>query len=229
MCPQPSLDGKIGQRVLRVVNDEIGTLEKLHVAPIFVVDGLGADGRVERVQGVRLVIAGVDHGGAIDFEAKTECERGVVQILRGHANRTDLEDALRQVGVAEFGHQGIQVDGRVLVGHLPGEGGLQPPITPARGVHRPSRALDEERIEEREPLDVIPVGVADQQVPDDGFAALRQRFAEPVRARPAVQYDERSIRSAQFDTRGIAPVANRRGSGRCNRSSRAPELDLHPG
>ena len=72
------------------MNDEISTLEKLHVAPILVVDGFGAGGRVERMQGVRLVIAGVDQGDTIDFEAKAECERGVVQILRGHANRADL-------------------------------------------------------------------------------------------------------------------------------------------
>ena len=71
--------------------------------------------------------------------------------------------------------------------------------------------------------------VTDQQVSDHGFAALRELFAESVRTRSAVDHDQRSVRSAQLDARGIAPVADRRGPGRCDRTSRSPKSDLHRG
>ena len=60
------------------------------------------------------------------------------------------------------------------------------------------------------PLDVIPVGMAQQQV---GFAAapgevaLAQRASQPVQPHTAIQDQELPVGGDYFDTGGIAPIA----------------------
>jgi hypothetical protein len=51
-------------------------------------------------------------------------------------------------------------------------------------------AVTRERLEEREPLDVVPVGVGKEEVDGDGFGLRAQRGAERTKPTTGVENDE---------------------------------------
>ncbi len=70
-----------GGRVLRVVNDEIGVAEEFDMGDITAFAGFQVT--FGRGPSVGFVIGGVNHAGAIGFEAIADGKRGVIEILRG--------------------------------------------------------------------------------------------------------------------------------------------------
>jgi hypothetical protein len=86
------------------------------------------------------------------------------------------------------------------------------------------RAGHEGRQEERQSLDVVGVGVADEQV-RSRRAAARQRDAELPRAGAAIEDEERAVVGAGLDTGGIPTVARGLRTGRGDRSADSPEAD----
>ena len=85
-----------------------------------------------------------------------------------------------------------------------------------------------ERREERQPLDVIPVGVADEQVDARvaglAFGQLLAQLADPG---AGVDDDTRSRRRADLDARGVAAITFGLGPRHGKRPANAPEADPH--
>ena len=88
----------------------------------------------------------------------------MVQILRRHSNAPEIKHALRQIVEPDLGVQGLKCDREILVGHLSCEARLELPAAAARGVDLPEVARDEQRREEWESLNVIPMGVRDEEM-----------------------------------------------------------------
>jgi len=86
------------------------------------------------------------------------------------------------------------------------------------------RAGEERRQEERQPLDVVGVGVADEQV-GPRRAAAREGDPELPRARAAIEDEERPIVGARLDAGRVAAVASGLRTGRGDGSPDPPEAD----
>jgi hypothetical protein len=86
------------------------------------------------------------------------------------------------------------------------------------------RPGEEGRQEERQPLDVIRVGVADEQVGADRTGP-REGDPELARARTAIEDEQRSVVGARLDARRVAAVASGLGTRRGDRPSDTPEAD----
>jgi len=86
------------------------------------------------------------------------------------------------------------------------------------------RAGHEGRQEERQSLDVIGVGMADEQV-RPGRASARQRDAELSRAGAAIEDEERAVVGACLDARRVPAVASGLRTGCRDRSPDPPEAD----
>ena len=101
-------------------------------------------------------------------------------------------------------------------------------VEAARAVDVPDVARVEQRREERQALDVVPVGVADEQM------AATRAAGSAISAWPsswiagaAVEHEQRAGVGAHLDARGVAAVADRGGPGLGDRTPRAPEGDFH--
>jgi hypothetical protein len=86
------------------------------------------------------------------------------------------------------------------------------------------RTRHERRQEERQSLDVVGVGVADEQV-RARRAAARQRDAELPRTGAAIEDEERPVVGACLDTRRVPAVASGLRTGRGDRSADPPEAN----
>jgi len=86
------------------------------------------------------------------------------------------------------------------------------------------RAGHEGRQEERQSLDVVGVGMADEEV-RSRRAAARQRDAELPRAGAAIEDEERAVVGARLDTGCVPAVASGLRTGRGDRSPDPPEAD----
>src|SRR4030095_15655941 len=113
---------------------------------------------------MRLMIGGVDQRGAIRFQAIPECECGMIQILRGHADAPDLEHALCQIAEPDLGVEGPKCDRKIIVGHLASEARLDLSAVATWGIDLPDVIRDEERRKERKALNVIPMGVTNEEM-----------------------------------------------------------------
>ena len=87
-------------------------------------------------------------------------------------------------------------------------------------------AGDEQRREKRQPMDVVPVGVGDEN------GAVRRRLtsqlqAQRANARAGIQYDPASRAGPDSYARRIAAVPKGLRSWRRNRSPRTPKRNLH--
>src|SRR6185437_15792747 len=93
--------------------------------------------------------------------------------------------------------------------HLPGEGLAHRLLETARRIDVPGVAGHKERAEKRQPLDVVPMGMADQQVTGHRLRRrLHQLLPEAERAGAAIEHDQGPGRGAQFDAGCIAAVAH---------------------
>src|SRR5207253_3373837 len=175
---------------------------------------------------VGLVIGRVHERAAGAGHAVAERRRGVVHELAADAERADAELALTQLDDLHLGRELIHRHGEVRVVHLPPERRGERPIDASRAVDREIRARKEGRQEERQSLDVIGVGVTDEQVGPDRSAA-GERDAQLPRTGAAVEDEEGPVVRAGLDARRVAAVpdgvAARRGDG----SAHAPEPDPH--
>ena len=86
----------------------------------------------------------------------------MVEVLRAHHHVVDVEHALDELVVVDPAAELIDRDGEVRIAHLGGERLAQRFVHATWAVHVPlARAV--ERGEERQTLDVVPVGVAEQE------------------------------------------------------------------
>jgi len=188
--------------------------------------GLTADG-FRSPRRVRLVVGGVDDGHTAHLQSIAEGKSGVVEILGDDSYVLHREAPLDEVVVADRRPELCKRHGKVRVLHLSGQGLLELLPEPTGSIDVPLMATAEERGEEGKPLDVIPVGVGDHQMPAHGRATAHQRLSEAVGSRAAVQHDERARSRAHLDARGVSAIAERARPRLGQRSSGAPESNLH--
>src|SRR4030095_13451033 len=152
----------------------------------------------------------------------------MIQILRGHADAPDLEHALCQIVEPDFGVEGRQRDREILVGHLASKARLDLSAVATWGIDLPDVIRDEERRKERKALNVIPMGVTDEEMTMHRAGGCRHQSApEPVGAGAAIEDDEGAISGAHFHTRGVAAIAQRCRPGLRDGSTGAPEANAH--
>src|SRR4029450_7209317 len=234
----PALFGwELVQGVLRVVDKQIRALEEPEVTLVFLMHRDSARQRPQRVQGMRLMIGGVDQRGAVRFQAIPEGEGGMIQILRGDADAPDLEHALGQIVEPDLGVEGRQRDREILVGHLARQARLDLAAVAPWGIDLPDVLREEERRKERKALNVIPMGVPDEEMPMQRAGVGRHQGApEPVGAGAAIEDHEGAISGAHFANRRMAPhcpprgfaaIAQRGRPGLRDGATGAPEANAH--
>ena len=110
--------------------------------------------------------------------------------------------------------------------HLRRDGAWKRTVDPCRPIHGDMAALGKRRDKERKTLDVIVVGVANEQVQAHrpGWCELECEFAS---SSPTVEHDERPVVGAYLNTRGVATVANRFRAWHRDGPARTPEFDSH--
>src|SRR5581483_8306100 len=115
---------------------------------------------------------------------------------------------------------------RVL--HLPGHRLFQTLLESERRVDVQLGARDERGHEEWKALDVVPVRVADEEMQTQRLGKrLQQMEAELAGTGAAVEHDDRSVRRAKLDARGVAAVARGALTRRGDRAACTPEPDVH--
>ena len=86
----------------------------------------------------------------------------------------------------------------------------------------------EEGREEREPLDVIPVGVGDEEMAAHRpRAGPHERLSQAVGPGAAVEHDERAVRGPDLDTGRVPAIAQRSRTGLRQGAARPPEPNSH--
>ena len=174
------------------------------------------------------MVARIDQRRSFALQLVGERQRRVVEEPGGDPHIADLEGLLGQVAVFDFGAERVERDREIGELHLPGKRFAQSIAEPARRIERPRVARHEQRGEERDPLDMIPVGVADE---DRTLFAARILFedmlAQIVRAGAAIDDQPGPAGRVDLHARGIAAIAHRCRAWLGNRASRSPEADLH--
>jgi hypothetical protein len=188
------------------VDHHVGALEERGVASVGAVV-LGSAPR-RQVHVVGLVVGGVHDDGPVRLDAEREGEGGVVQVLRTDRGVTDLEDTFHEVVVAHLGRHLIEADREVLVLHLPRQHAVERADDAAWAVHVPVAPRNEQRGEEREPVDVVPVGVPDEDRPVGGVPRSAASFTSvtPSARAPVPQSSTRSWpASVRISTHEVLP------------------------
>ena len=176
------------------------------------------------------MITGIHDHDAIDLEAIAKCQSRVVQIPRLDIDLAEPERALDEIMIAGRGAKVLQTDRKVGLLHLPGESIAQGVAEAVGPVDVPFIAGHEQRREEWQALDVVPVGVTDQEVTAYGAGAHGlQRKAEILCAAAAIKDDPRAILRLELDAGGVASVAKSIGPRLGDRAPCPPETHSHGG
>ena len=175
-------------------------------------------------------VGAVDQDLTVGLDPIAQAQHRVVQELGRDADVTDPELLLDQFAELELASHRLEVEGSIAEDQL----ALQQIPDRAPGLlGRPDAdpiPCFVGRSEERQALDVIPVGVGQQDVGLEGpeFSGL-QVASQGEKTRPGVQDQQRPVGSADLDAQGVAPVAHGTRPRRGNRAASAPEPDLHEG
>ena len=175
------------------------------------------------------MIGGVDEGDVPDLQAVAERQRGVVEVAGEDVDLADLEGALDQVVVPGGRAELFQRDREVGVLHLPGQRLLEPVAEPSRRVDVPLAAGLEEGREEREPLDVIPVGVGDEEMAADRprSGAAMSACPRPWAPVPQSSTIEGAVRGPDLDAGRVPTIAQGSLTGLRQGAARPPEPNSH--
>ena len=151
----------------------------------------------------------------------------MVQVLRGDFDTVDLKGAFLEFHEADVGGHVVELNGEVRVFHLAGDDVLELFVEVHGAVDREFVAGDERGHEEGEAVDVVPVGMAEEDVGAHGAAAAHEVEPEFAHARAKVDNEQRAVFGLDFDAGGVAAVANGIRSGRWDGAANPPEFDFH--
>ena len=152
----------------------------------------------------------------------------MMQVLRSDVDVADLQRSLDQIMVVQRRTEFLERDREIRGLHLSGQRLAKRRADASRTVDVPLVTGNEERCKEGEALNVIPMGVTDQDVAvDRRRSACDQRLAEAVRSGAAIEHHERSARRSQLDARGISPVAHGTRAGLGDRAAGSPKANEH--
>ena len=119
-----------------------------------------------------LVITSIHHSRPIDLQAITERKRRVIQITGREFDIVDGKSAFHKVMIPDLGSTLIQRNRKVVVLHLPGQNLTQRFPDPFGAVYVPFVPAHEKRKKEWDALDVVPMRVADKDVPAQGLSVV---------------------------------------------------------
>ena len=189
-----------GCRVLSIMDEKIRVLQKLGMPQVLPGDLPLPGCETARIG---LVVARVHDDKAVCLQAIAQREGGVVEILRRYLDVADIEDALDQVVLANRGAELVERDGKICVLHLACERLAQRLAEALGAIDVPIAAVAEKRSEERDALDMIPMGVTDEDMPALDVAC-DQLLSERMSACSAIDHDQRAARRTHLDA-GVPP------------------------
>jgi len=209
-------------------HQELRAGDKLEMAPLTRM--LEAVGRA-RTRGrppERFVIGAVDYFHVTDLNAVAHRRGGVVQELRDDPVGSHVEPLFAQLDEVDVRAEILELDGKVRVLHLAGEGTFQGSVQTPCAVDPEAAARDVGGHEEGEALNMVPVGVRHQDVNRRERAPAAENV-EAQRSGPgaAVEDKDLAVFGAQLNTVRVAPEERRPAARRGNRSPRAPKPYHH--
>ncbi len=211
--------------VLRIENQQVAILQEFEQRRLRAFRG-GGDiwiGRSERDL-VGLVVGQVGDGHAFGGQAEPGAAAGMV---KGNGPHFEAPDGC-PIGVEFIDRrdpgEGLERDRELERIHLAGERGLEPGPRSSRAENPDFVRRRVSRAEKRQTLDVVPVGVRNEQGEVERLRLQFAREGEAERANPAPGIENNHfVIESQFDAGGIAAVANRLGAGTGNGTAHTPE------
>src|ERR1700687_1674564 len=97
----------------------------------------------------------------------------MIHTLRANFNSADFVCSLGQVLICDASRELTQFHGKIMMFHLTGKHVMQREVAAFRSVDREMIARHEQRRKKREPLDMIPVRVSEQNRGGDGTGGVR--------------------------------------------------------
>ena len=228
-----------------VVDDQVGALAQAHHAGAhrpqrLAIGGgqLAAGGRgagdelvAEQDVGEGRGVADVGHLGAVGHDGVGGGDVGVIEAGAGDLGVLHLElGIVGQLVEVDGGPGLLERDREVGGARLAGHDRLQGPVGALAGIDVQLVALAIQGGEERQPLDVIPVGVADQQVGGAGARfefGLHQLLAQAAQAGAGVDDQAGTFAGDHLHAAGVAAVAFGAWPGHGQRAAHAPEAHSH--
>ena len=200
--PPTDLAGVLLIAVLGVMDDEVRPLQECHMP--LIARMMEPPGR--RLP-VRLMVRHVGQRRLMTGDAVGQRRRSVIQVLRLHEHLTDAEKPFIQFREMNAAPEVVQPHGEVGVLHLPGNGVLHAAMEAGVGVDVQLGVGVESRTEERKALDVVPMGMPDEEVDAEGLGrGLQEVMAQLPGACPAVQDDDRAVIGPDFHARGVTAI-----------------------
>ena len=218
VAPALARGGELLRRKLRVVDEDVGAGGQLEQALV-------------QLRHTRLVVRGIDNRARRRFQAESQAALRMVQPARGHLCGANLV----LVAVAHLGkfarrrHRG-NVHREIRMGHLRFEDlfqAVRPEEPRAKTVKVEAVALRIERRKKRNPLDVVPVVVGDEDMRLGGLRSVRSHPAVPEHAQPgaAVQDKLRPVGRLHLQARRVSPIAPGRRVHRRRRTAHTPKAE----
>src|SRR5215475_8423025 len=137
--------------------------------------------------GMRLVIRCINDRSTIGLNPVAKRQRGVIQVAGPDRGISDLKGSFYQLMVSDLCAELVQLYREVGILHLAFESVAQRLAHSHGGVHVPLIASRKQRSEERDAVDVVPMRMADKNVPlKSRRLSRKQMLPEPADASPAV-------------------------------------------
>src|SRR6266498_1646555 len=186
--PPANLGRVLFGSVLRIMDEKIRSLKEVSVPAILPCDFTLARCECSRIG---FVVTGIHERCPVDLQPIPQRERRMVEVTGRDPDIVDVESTLDKIMVVDRGSKLIERDGEICVLHLPGQCFAQGLAKAFRAVNIPFVTGRENRSEERQALDMIPMGMTDQDVAAHAFQAGRHEFlAEGVGSGSAIKDNE---------------------------------------
>ena len=113
---------------------------------------------------MRFVIARIDKGGAVGLKPVAQGERRMIEVAAGNLDVPNPQPSLDELAIANCGAELLKGYGKVGRLHLASQSLPQALVEAARPVDVPLKAGNEKWRKKWNTLNVVPVGVADQNM-----------------------------------------------------------------
>jgi hypothetical protein len=187
--PPPDFIGVFLGRELGIMDDKISTAQKFTVLPV-TAGNLSLARCKLRIEG--LMIRGIDQNRAIDFDPEAEGQRRMIHIVRLDLYVVDPKAPFEQLMKVNVGRHLIQANRKIRILHLSRQGVFDRLAKSSWGVDLPFASRLEEWRKKRNALNMVPVGVTDQDMTVlDRPASSFQGLAQGMKTASAVEDQER--------------------------------------
>ena len=209
------------RRVLRVVNHDVGILHEFRMTPVAAVQN-GFEFtrfrfRMPQAFPIRLVVAEVKQRSAVGFNPISKRGRRVVEQVGADPHAVNLFTPLVDVPIFNLRTELGKLNREVGIFHLPGKHVGKGTVGTLWSANSKPVARNEKGNEERKPLNVIPVGVAEQNGGGDGFRCVgHQVNTQGTRAGAGIKNVAPAGLGHHFHAGSVAPVSNRRRPRSCD-------------